>query len=447
MMHDDAMSDDTLAAKYPDLLPFSRTVPRDPELVALIYELERTHAGDVPPPELEERITSALHQRAAHARSPAMTVGLVPVRRTTELGYLSPLVIPRGAATMTPKRLSTVAAGAAAIIVVALIAVLLYSMHGSGSSGTTSFQQRLSQLGGTQLVLGTAASTRGAPPISADIPIIKQRLATRINPGDTLVTTDGSNHLVVDIAGRPVNEQQALALLGTTGEINIIDTGSTGLDVGQDVTGQTCTTTCRPGQYQIVFTGAELNPNSISAGLDPSTNAPIVQFEFQGNAESAFATYTQNNIGNYLTITLDNKVIESATIQSQITGVGEISGGNMTSADAQNLAALLKYGTLPVPLIVIKYTSFLPGTPAPATLCTTPTATPAPPSAATPTATVASTPIAAVTPIGEGGDCSTPSPTTTQPPAASSPTWTSNATELTPTATVSTLEPTPTPVP
>ena len=53
MMHDDAMHDDALAAKYRDLLPSNGTARRDPEFEALIYELERIYAGDVPPPELE----------------------------------------------------------------------------------------------------------------------------------------------------------------------------------------------------------------------------------------------------------------------------------------------------------------------------------------------------------------------------------------------------------
>ncbi len=230
-------------------------------------------------------------------------------------------------------------------------------IHLAGYNNSLKVQEGLDLQGGVQITMQVYCPTSQphcqiAPQMGAIIDNLNRRISEGLAVNDAVVRTEGGNRVLIQLPDLQ-NEQTALTLLGTTGEMNIIDTGSTGLNVGQDVTGQTCTTNCASGQYKIVFTGAELNPSSISAGLDSTTNAPIVQFEFQGNAESAFATYTQNNVGNYLTITLDNKVIESATIQSQITGVGEISGGNMTSASAESLASLLKYGALPLPLKVI----------------------------------------------------------------------------------------------
>ncbi|HEY7357693.1 MAG TPA: hypothetical protein VH590_14545, partial [Ktedonobacterales bacterium] len=67
---------------------------------------------------------------------------------------------------------------------------------------------------------------------------------------------------------------------------------------------------------------------------------------------AAFASYTQQNIGNFLTMTLDNNVIESAVIEGQITGQGQITSG-YTLADAQANAALIRYGSLPVPLTIV----------------------------------------------------------------------------------------------
>ncbi|MGH2504774.1 MAG: protein translocase subunit SecD, partial [Ktedonobacterales bacterium] len=116
----------------------------------------------------------------------------------------------------------------------------------------------------------------------------------------------------------------------------------TPLQVGSTVT---------EGQYPVIFTGAQLNPGSIQATLDQN-NSPIVTFEFQGNARSKFATYTRDNQGGYLTVTIDNQVIESASIQSEIDGQGEITGiGSITAA--KDLATQLKYGALPLPLAVV----------------------------------------------------------------------------------------------
>ncbi|HEX8730100.1 MAG TPA: protein translocase subunit SecD [Ktedonobacterales bacterium] len=124
--------------------------------------------------------------------------------------------------------------------------------------------------------------------------------------------------------------------------MEIIDTKGTPLQVGTTVT---------EGQYPVVFTGAQLSPSSIQATLNQN-NQPIVTFEFQGNARSKFATYTRDNQGGYLTVTIDNQVIESASIQSEIDGQGEITGiGSITAA--QDLASQLKYGALPLPLAVV----------------------------------------------------------------------------------------------
>jgi hypothetical protein len=372
---------DELAARYPDLLPTTvENPPQDRELALLIADLDSRFGAPPPPPELEERIAAALQLRTAEIRTAA------PARRSRELVTIEPAYLRstvgggeagRGGAIMVPRRISTIAAAVAAVLAVSLIGILLYSRSG-GSGG--SFQQRLLDLGGTQLVLGRAPGSATTTPISADIPTIEHRLADLIDPADTQVLTDtASGYLIIYIAGRPGGLQQVLSLVGTTGQLNFIDTGSNPLSIGTDVTGMTCTTSCASGQYKILFTGAQLDPSSISTQTDSNTNQPIVQFEFQGAARSAFATYTQNNVGNYLTITLDNKVIEAAVINSQISGVGQISGGGMTIADAQNLASLLESGALPVPLKVISATSFQPGTPAPTVIsCPTPTPTPTP---------------------------------------------------------------------
>jgi hypothetical protein len=402
---------DELAAKYPDLLPTAgENRPEDPELALLIADLDSRLAGTLPPPtELKERIAAALQVRATEIRTATperrslerATTGpeyLQPIGGGPQAGLRSSRGGPQagrgGQAIMAPRRLSIFAAAIAAVLVVSLIGILLYSMRGAGTSGSGAFQQRLLELGGTQVLLGRSPGSAPTPPISADIPIIEHRLASRIAPADTQVRADStSDRLIIDIAGQTGGLQQILTLVGAKGQANFIDTGSTPLPIGTDVTGMTCTTSCQAGQYKIVFTGEQLDPNSISAQTDPASNQPVVTFEFQGAARSAFATYTQTNVGNYLTITLDNKVIEAAVINSSITGPGQISGGYMTVADAQNLASFLKSGALPVPLKVISVSSFQPGTPAPTVVscpAPTPTSTPIPPLAtpfATPTAT------------------------------------------------------------
>ncbi|MGH2487516.1 MAG: SecDF P1 head subdomain-containing protein [Ktedonobacterales bacterium] len=137
------------------------------------------------------------------------------------------------------------------------------------------------------------------------------------------------------------------------GRVWFLDSGDTQAVIGSDVTGSTCVSTanCQPGQFRIVALGLDVDPASVSATTDRQTGMPVVTFAFKDAARLQFAAYTRQNIGLNLTITLDEKVIESATIQSEIDGQGQITG-LASEWDAQRLAIFLKDGTLPLDLTV-----------------------------------------------------------------------------------------------
>jgi preprotein translocase subunit SecD len=101
----------------------------------------------------------------------------------------------------------------------------------------------------------------------------------------------------------------------------------------------------------VLFTGAQINANAVSAQNDSITNQPIVYFGFAGQAKQQFADYTRSHIGQYLTIALDDTVIESAVIQTEIDGEGKLSGFQ-TLDEARRLAAYVKFGPLPAALSV-----------------------------------------------------------------------------------------------
>lgn len=223
----------------------------------------------------------------------------------------------------------------------------------AGYKNTLEVRQGLDLKGGVQFVF-EASCPQAHPNCDKNsvMPQVVDNINRRISQGlavsEASVRSSG-NRVLVELPGF-TNAAQASALLGQTGEMNIIDTGTTQLPEGSPVT---------PGQYPVKFTGAELDTNQISAGLNSQDNSPIVTFAFTGKAKADFATYTAKNIGRFLTITLDNKVINSATIQSEIDGPGQITG--LGSIDrAQNLAALLKYGALPLPLKVVSSQEIAP---------------------------------------------------------------------------------------
>jgi preprotein translocase subunit SecD len=111
----------------------------------------------------------------------------------------------------------------------------------------------------------------------------------------------------------------------------------------------------------VLFRGEDLDAGQVSAGLDQNAQQPVVNFAFKDGAKDHFAAYTAQNMGKYLTITLDGKVIESALIQSRITGPGEISG-NMTKAQATALAAQLSSGELSLMMTLVNVEPVSPTT-------------------------------------------------------------------------------------
>ncbi len=223
-------------------------------------------------------------------------------------------------------------------------------IHIGGYHNDLTVRQGLDLQGGVQILLQASCNVPVPKCTSADLdrmPDVRDNIERRVNGGlgvsEPVIRLQGNDRISVELPGLK-NEQEAVQLLGQTGKLEIIETGSQHLDEG---------TTVEPGQYPVKFTGDQLDPNSIAATIDQQTGRPIITFQFKGAAQSAFAEYTQSHINQYLTITLDGKVIESAQIINQITGQGQISGGNMTLESAQRIAALLRYGSLPVPLTLV----------------------------------------------------------------------------------------------
>jgi hypothetical protein len=307
---------------------------------------------------------------------------------------------------MTSRRISTLAACAAAVMVVGLMALLLRGFGlGSrvGSSGgsaiATAQAQVFAHSGGIEVVATESCldSTTNCDAVAAQrrvVAILTGRLPFALTDVPALTVQPlGATDIVIDVAGAH-SASDILPMLNTGG-FAVIDTGVTQLAYGTDVSEKTCVAGCQAGQYQVLFSNTDLDTSSIQVALDRQTGQPIVTFAFAGQARTRFAQYTGSHIGQYLTLVIDNHVIESAVIQSQIDGAGQITG-IATAQQAHELAALMKYGPLPVALNVVTTQTvgvgnqrnggpFAPPCPTPSPFwqpcsapCVTPTATAAP---------------------------------------------------------------------
>lgn len=171
------------------------------------------------------------------------------------------------------------------------------------------------------------------------------------------IKTDNTPAIAVDLPHFNGNEEEAANTLLRTGKLEFWLTGTTPLPQSQPFD---------PAQYaqenqggKAWFIGNDLDANELRVEQDPQTNAYQIAFKMKGDAINKFASFTQTNVQKVMTVTLDRKVITSATIQSAITGQGQITG-SFTQKSAQDIVNQLKYGALPVTLTKISEETISP---------------------------------------------------------------------------------------
>ncbi|HEX3234407.1 MAG TPA: protein translocase subunit SecD [Gemmatimonadales bacterium] len=102
-----------------------------------------------------------------------------------------------------------------------------------------------------------------------------------------------------------------------------------------------------------IVTGSNLE--DAAAQLDPLTNGPIVTFQLDRAGGRKFGEETGRHVGDYMAILLDGRVQgRPPVIQSRISRNGQITLGNKSLQEAQDLALTLKAGALPIPLKIVE---------------------------------------------------------------------------------------------
>ena len=119
-----------------------------------------------------------------------------------------------------------------------------------------------------------------------------------------------------------------------------------------------------PAQIYVVeeaplMTGEDLA--DAQAAFDQTTSEPVVNFRLNTSGARKFAEVTQQNVGRPFAIVLDDEVISAPVIREPILGgSGQISG-SFTVESANDLAILLRAGSLPAKLIIVEERTVGPG--------------------------------------------------------------------------------------
>ncbi|MDQ6661662.1 MAG: protein translocase subunit SecD [Chloroflexota bacterium] len=197
--------------------------------------------------------------------------------------------------------------------------------------------------------------------VDSEIGSVRDRITQRVNKGfgvsepdiRILSSTDGKS-ISVELPGfNKGNQTQEIQSLLQAGVLEYWITGP------QTTPGSSLApgTKFDPNQYlqynpggKPPFTGKDLDPSQIQASQDQAGKWQI-NFEMKPENLGRFGDFTNKNIGNVMTMTLDRVVISSPVIQGAITGPGVITG-SFTHDEANAIATTLQYGSLPLSLVI-----------------------------------------------------------------------------------------------
>ncbi len=207
---------------------------------------------------------------------------------------------------------------------------------------------------------------------SESLQVARQILENRSNGlgvSEVVFQVAGSNRIVGEFPGAS-NSEDVIQQIKQTGVLEFVDIGDNlfGFQPGDEIitdfastikvvsvpTPDSLTTDSDTGEtaqpvFHTVMTGIDLKGVSVTS---PIANSYQIDFELTNNGRDVFAEHTTNNIGKFLAIVLDNKLISAPTISTAIKeGTGTITG-SFTVDEANALAVQLRYGSLPIPLVV-----------------------------------------------------------------------------------------------
>ena len=146
------------------------------------------------------------------------------------------------------------------------------------------------------------------------------------------VAKEGSRRIRVQIPGVE-NAEEAIEKIGRTGQLAFVDNRGEVLLTGDMVA------------------AAEKQVGEID---DFSGAVPYVALEFNEEGKKRFAEVTEANIGNVIHIVMDDEIISSPVVQTTITDGHAMITGQFSGEEAEELASLIRAGSLPFNLNILQ---------------------------------------------------------------------------------------------
>jgi protein-export SecD/SecF family membrane protein len=216
------------------------------------------------------------------------------------------------------------------VVTAGLIFVTIFGVGEKHFLGVQGIKQGLDLAGGAYIVFEADKEAPTEQEMSTAVALIQDRLA-RKGYTEAEAAKQGSKRIRVDIPG--VEDADAA--------VNEI--------------GQTAQLMFATEDGQVVLTGSQVKNATKQVGsmTQGAAAEPYVTLEFDAEGTKAFANATANNIGKKIYIMLDQDVVSAPTVNSAIEDGNAIITGSFTAKEAEDLAALIRAGSLPFNLKVV----------------------------------------------------------------------------------------------
>ncbi|HTX90906.1 MAG TPA: hypothetical protein VMC09_06780 [Anaerolineales bacterium] len=197
----------------------------------------------------------------------------------------------------------------------------------------------LPSLGGQHLFV-TLSPAAGETADAASLRQAGDTIGKRLNKNGISSRTILLGKQIVVVMPPTTNYTTVLPLLTEEGRITFVDSINS-LLVGSDIS----------SDLPVILTNEDIKSATVEDGSQVNAGPGfIIVIYFNEAGAKKLADYSRTNVGHYLVIARDGRVISSPYVNTAITGGSAIIQGNLTEQSAQELAAFISTESLPFPM-------------------------------------------------------------------------------------------------
>ena len=243
----------------------------------------------------------------------------------------------------------------AVLVLIASAAIGFFVWGTTGGGGRFDFKLGLDLSGGAHLVYRADTSKLRPEDIADSLSTLREVIERRVNAfgvGEPVVETQqggafgrGEYRLVVELPG-VTDVEEAVKMIGRTPLLEFKLVKKEFEKNVSDVQGNPT-----PDAFEDAgLTGAYVTRAALEFGGGGTLQQPTVRVDFNSQGSKIFADLTGNNVGRYIAIFLDGRVISAPVVRERIGDGSAVISGNFTAEGARELVRSLNLGALPVPI-------------------------------------------------------------------------------------------------